>query len=358
MSNEICTIPPTLLGLLEHYSPSGGEATVVAWLLERASALGYNRAFSDAAGNAVCVMGEGPRQLILLGHIDTVCGKIPLRVEGERLYGRGAVDAKGPLAAFVDAVAALGPQAGWQVIVIGAVDEEEDSAGARCVAGEYMPQYAIIGEPSGWDRIALGYKGSARAEIHVQKPHAHSAVQGENACEAAVGIWQAVRSWTENFNQDKVRAFDQVQPRLLGMDSGGDGFAEWARLKVGVRLPVGFPPDAWFRQLTELASEAETVPQGFAVPAFKAEKNSAPVRAFLTAIRALGGSPGFVLKTGTADLNIVAPVWGCPVVAYGPGDSGLDHTAGEYILLSEYARAVEILKLVVSGLTKKSLSGN
>jgi len=350
MSDETWTISPTLIGLLEHYSPSGGEETAVAWLVERMSALGYDRAYHDAAGNAVGVMGDGPRQLILLGHIDTVRGKIPVRVEGERLYGRGAVDAKGPLSAFVDAAAAVGPQAGWQVIVIGAVDEEVDSAGARCAAGQYKPEYAIIGEPSRWDRITVGYKGSARAEIHVQKSQAHSAGPGENACEAAVGVWQAVRGWVDGFNQDKERAFDQVQPSLLGMDSGGDGFTEWARLKVGARLPVGFPPVAWYRQLSELAGEAEAVPQGFAVPAFKVEKNSAPVRAFLAAIRAVGGSPGFVLKTGTADLNIVAPAWGCPAVAYGPGDSRLDHTPDEHISLGEYARAVAVLKVVVRGL--------
>src|SRR5437763_769852 len=104
----------TLLGLVEHYSPTGQEKAAVDWLVERMCGLGFSRAFVDPAGNAVGVMGDGPRQALLVGHIDTVPGEIQVRIEGDLLYGRGSVDAKGPLAAFVDAVAGCGPLPGWQ----------------------------------------------------------------------------------------------------------------------------------------------------------------------------------------------------------------------------------------------------
>ena len=65
--------------------------------------------------------------------------------------------------------------------------------------------------------------------------------------------------------------------------------------------------------------------------------------AFLNGIRAAGGTPSFVYKTGTADLNIAAPVWKCPAVVYGPGDSALDHTPEEHISISEYLKAIEVL---------------
>ena len=96
----------TLIGLVDQYSPSGGEQSAVRFLVERMQALGYDQAFSDEAGNAVGVIGKGPRQIVLLGHIDTVPGEIAVRVEEGVLYGRGAVDAKGPLACFTDAAAA------------------------------------------------------------------------------------------------------------------------------------------------------------------------------------------------------------------------------------------------------------
>src|SRR6185295_6779187 len=93
------------------------EAEAARWLTEQMRAAGYDRAFVDDAGNAVGEIGDSdaPRTVVLLGHIDTVPGSIPVRIEstadGEVLYGRGSVDAKGPLAAFAAAAARLGP--GW-----------------------------------------------------------------------------------------------------------------------------------------------------------------------------------------------------------------------------------------------------
>ena len=98
----------TLIGLVSHYSPSGRERGAVEWLVARMKSMGYDNAFIDEAGNAVGLIGNGPKQIVLLGHIDTVPGEIPVRVDENNLYGRGAVDAKGPLACFVDAAAGVG----------------------------------------------------------------------------------------------------------------------------------------------------------------------------------------------------------------------------------------------------------
>jgi len=58
-----------------------------------------------------------------------------------------------------------------------------------------------------------------------------------------------------------------------------------------------------------------------------------------------------VVKTGTADMNVVAPHWpDTPVVAYGPGDSSLDHTPNEHIKVNEYLRAIEVLRSVLERL--------
>jgi LysW-gamma-L-lysine carboxypeptidase len=78
-------------------------------------------------------------------------------------------------------------------------------------------------------------------------------------------------------------------------------------------------------------------------PAYQSEKNTPPVRALLRAIRAEGGKPAFKLKTGTSDMNTVGPVWECPMVAYGPGDSSLDHTPHEHIDAAEFRRGVAVL---------------
>jgi LysW-gamma-L-lysine carboxypeptidase len=347
----------TLIGLVKRYSPSGEEAKAVTWLVERMRVLGFTQTFIDETGNAVGVMGAGAKQVVLLGHIDTVPGEIQVQVtstsDKEVLYGRGSVDAKGPLAAFVDAVASLGIVDGWQFIVIGAIDEERDSIGARGIMDDNYPEFAIIGEPSQWDRVTLGYKGTAWAEVVVRRTMAHTAGGLESAPEAAVNFWSQVRAWATDFNDGRERAFDQVLPTLRGFSSAEDGFESTAALKIGVRLPLDLEPSHWYTKLRELGSAAgaEISPTGFPIAAYRVGRNNALVRAFLGGIRAVGGKPGFVVKTGTADLNIVAPAWNCPAVAYGPGDSSLDHTPDEHLSLAEYEKAVAVLVAVLRRLS-------
>ena len=359
----------TLVGLVEQYSPSGQERGAVEWLVHRMQALGYSESFVDEAGNAVGVMGSGPKQVVMLGHIDTVPGEIPVRVEpappaplqnlgeGEILYGRGSVDAKGPLACFVDASAQVGVVDGWQLVVIGAVDEERDSAGARFVVDQYQPDFAIIGEPNDWDRIALGYKGSAWADLTIRREQTHTASGEQTAAEAAVEAWLLVKAYADAFNVEKQRAFDKIMPTLRGMDSGQDGFEQWAKLRLGVRLPMDVTPDEWYLELEgtlklhkSFGFHVERV--GYPVPAWECEKNSSLVRAFINGIRQAGGTPRFVYKTGTADLNVVAPVWGCPAVVYGPGDSALDHTPNELLSLDVYNKSVGVLAGTLRKLTE------
>ena len=352
----------TLVGLVSQYSPSGQERGAVEWLVARMKSLGYDDAFVDDAGNAVGVMGEGSKQVVLLGHIDTVPGEIPVSLtldpsperRGEILYGRGAVDAKGPLACFVDAVARVGAADGWQFVVIGAVEEERESEGARFVATRYQPDFAIIGEPNRWDRIALGYKGSAWVNVTVRRGQAHTASGEVTAAEAAVEAWLKIKAYVDSFNADKQKMFDKLLLTLRGMESGQDGFEQWARINVGARLPVEVSPEDWRARLNGILGDCHLLvePAGFAVPAWDGGKNNRLVRTFLSGIRSQGGEPRFVYKTGTADLNIVAPVWKCPAVVYGPGDSSLDHTPNEHIELEEYDRAVQVLQNALENLIR------
>jgi len=115
---------------------------------------------------------------------------------------------------------------------------------------------------------------------------------------------------------------------------------------VGLRLPPDVDVDALQMAIRELAGEGPGVCLRFHgyEPAYRAQKNTPLVRALLAAIRAEGGRPTFTLKTGTSDMNVVGPAWGCPVVAYGPGDSRLDHTPEEHIVLEEYHRAIAVLR--------------
>lgn len=334
-----------LHGLLSIPSPTGQEETAARWLADQMRALGYQVTL-DAVGNVIGVLGNGPRQVMLLGHIDTVPGHIPVRQEGDLLYGRGAVDAKGPLACFVLAVAQAGAHPDRTYTVIGAVGEEGDSRGAKFLVERYRPHALIIGEPSQWERVTLGYKGSAWFTYTASRPLAHTASQNPSACDVAVQFWQAWLARVAAFNADKPKMFDQLHATLRGMASSNDGLTETAALKFGARLPPGLSVATLSAWAQAVAGEA-TVTCDEGCEAYRADKNTPLVRAFLSAIRQHGGNPAFVVKSGTSDMNLTAPAWGCPTLAYGPGDSALDHTPHEHISLSEFNQAVTVLAAVL-----------
>jgi LysW-gamma-L-lysine carboxypeptidase len=336
--------------LLRLYSPTGDESQAVAFLVEMMHSLGFS-ARADEVGNAVGSIGNGPHVLLLLGHIDTVSGEIEPRRESDLLYGRGAVDAKGPLACFVAAAAQARLGEGWKVVVVGAVGEEGDSRGARYLVSNFpKPDVVVIGEPSGWERIALGYKGSLWLRYSTCRELAHTGAPGESACEAAVDFWNRIQAAAATFNLGRQRVFDQLSPALRGMRSSEDGFEERAQIRIGIRIPEGVSPQEWVAQFIKLPGAGDIAIED-AISAYRAEKNTPLVRALLAGIRKQRGEPGFTVKSGTSDMNIVGPAWNCPIAAYGPGDSSLDHTPKEHMRVSEFLTAIQVLTQAIEQVT-------
>ncbi len=346
---------PDPVAFLEHMlaipSLSGREGELAAYLVEAMGGMGF-RARVDKAGNSVGERGEGPVEIVLLGHMDTVPGHIPVRHENGRLYGRGAVDAKGPLATFVLAAAAGDLPPGVKLVVVGAVEEEAaTSAGARHVLSRYSPAAVVIGEPSGWDRVTVGYKGRLLIDYRLRLDAAHSARAEETACERAVNYWLWAKGFAEAYSAAESRRFERVDCALRAMASGGDGLEEWAETEIALRLPPGFSAETFQKAALSAAGPAEIAFRGYE-PAYRADKNNPLVRALLAAIREQGGQPRFTVKTGTSDMNVVGPVWQCPIVAYGPGDSDLDHTPDEHIEVGEYRRGIAVLTSALAALAK------
>ncbi len=338
-----------LSDLVSAASPSTREATathrLVNWMLEH----GYDRAFIDDAGNAVGIVGHGSRDVVLLGHIDTFGGNFPVRREGRLLYGRGSVDAKGALSTFAAAAAQAVLNPDLRVIVIGAVEEESASSrGAHFAATQYQPELCVIGEPSQWDRITLGYKGRLLIEWNWRGDLGHSAGETATAGELAFCYWQGVLAYATEFNLERQRIFERLDVTLQDIQTGHDGVHGSGHMVIGFRLPPNVDPDAVAAALDP--HDGAAIRAYGHERAFVAERDSAISRALRGSIRAEGGQPAFVHKTGTSDMNIVGRVWNCPIVAYGPGDSALDHTPDEHVDLDEYLRAVRVLRAALERL--------
>ena len=337
-------------GLVEIPSVSRREGEAVEWLVARMAERGF-RASVDDAGNAVGEIGDGPLHVVLLGHIDTVPGEIAVRIEEDELVGRGAVDAKGPLAAFV--AAATQPVVGVRVTVVGAVEEESPtSKGARYRATLPAPDWCVIGEPSGWDAVTIAYKGRLTLDVALSREARHGAAPGPTVAEEALALWGRVRQ-SANGRANAARSFDRLDCRLEGIEAGvGDGLVENARLRIGYRVPPGIDPGELARAAASLAkSDGETRvvvnTQGREEPV-RTARTSPLARSFARAIASAGGQTTFKEKSGTSDMNILYPAWRCPMVAYGPGDSRYDHTPIERLSISDFARSITVLRGVLS----------
>lgn len=334
-------------------------------------AAGYDRAFVDDAGNAVGELGDpsAARTIVLLGHIDTVPGNIPVRIDHDLLYGRGSVDAKGPLATFVAGAARFGSAAAkaaaLHIVVVGAVEEEAaTSKGARFIAGRFngttapTPSACIIGEPSHWNRITLGYKGRLLLDFTADQPMAHTAGPDASVASVVVDFWNWVTAHALAVNEGKGKVFDQLSPSLRRfITSTNEQMHDMVDAQFAWRLPVGFDADGFMKELEAWADQAgrpsgsQAVRPSFNLTfrglekAWRGDRNNMLVRSFLAGLRSVEPSEklGFVLKTGTSDMNVVGPVWQCPIVAYGPGDSSLDHTPNEHLPVDEYWKAVQVI---------------
>ncbi len=347
-----------LKATLEIPSASGQERAVAEHLVAGMKTLGYPQAWIDEAGNARGIMGQGPLQVVLLGHIDTVPGLVPVRLEGDKLFGRGSVDAKGPFVTFVLACAALPAEALERATfhVVGAVEEEAPtSKGARFVTDKLQPHFVVIGEPSSWDCITLGYKGRLVLRVRHEKDVFHSAHFEANAAEELISYFGSIKAWAEALNVGQG-PFGLVQYDLRNFKMEQVDTRQIAEMVLGLRLPPRLLPDEAKQHLQAYASpKFELEFFGQEVP-YVGSKDNALTRAMRIAIRQHGGDPVFKYKTGTADMNVVAPHWPVPMVAYGPGDSQLDHTPNEHVLIPEFLKAVEVLGTALTQLSKAKLA--
>jgi LysW-gamma-L-lysine carboxypeptidase len=333
--------------MVSMYSPTNEEGQLAEYMVNTMNKNGF-RSHIDEAGNAVGIMGEGPEEILLVGHLDTVPGEIPVRVEEGVLHGRGSVDAKGPLATMICAATGI-EKTSRRIVVIGVVDEEGDSRGAKHLLDKYDPECVIIGEPSGWDAVAIGYKGCLRMRYVAEELNRHTGTPGPNPAERGAEFWNELNDYCSAQFGDSD--FDSLSPRLVSFNTENDGL----RTRVEMQIDVRVPPTA---DIGEIKDNIEQLATGdlhwlSEEAPIVSSKNSYLTRAFVSAIRQENGSPTYKKKLGTSDMNVLGNHWNVPIVAYGPGDSKLDHTPDERLNLDEYSTSIRVLRSVLSGLIER-----
>ncbi len=232
--------------LVDVPSVSGEEAQVARFIGSYLTDLGYRVELFDAAPGRPNVLAttDQPPRIVLSSHLDTVPPHMPARLADGVLYGRGACDAKGIVAAQIAAAERLRAEGVDGIGLLFVVDEEMGSVGARAanahpLAGEC--RWLIDGEPTD-NRLAAGSKGSLRLTLCTAGVPAHSAYpeRGRSAIDSLLDVLEDVRraTWPTHplFGETTVN---------IGVIAGGtrpNVVAADARAELQVRLVTEAPP--------------------------------------------------------------------------------------------------------------------
>lgn len=276
----------------------------------------------------------GDPVVVLSTHMDTVPPFIPSREDDHHLWGRGACDTKGIIAAMVTAARQLLEAGRRNFGLLFVVGEERNSAGALVAAQNPRgSRFLINGEPTE-NKLALGSKGALRYEILARGRMAHSAYPelGESAIEKLLNAL------------DRIRRIPLPIDETLGASTLNIGTIQ------GGCAPNVIPGDAqaeiFIRVVGDVSSTRDHV-LAAAHPDAAAEEVL-----FIPAVR-LGSLNGFAttVVAFTTDIPAFDGAWGQPFLI-GPGSIHLAHTDQERIPKSELIDAIDIYKRLIQTLSK------
>jgi acetylornithine deacetylase len=345
---------------------AAGEAEVARYIGEWMEKLGLEtRVYDVEPGrtNAVGVLkGEGGgRSLILNGHSDTVGVNYyegdpfkPL-VKGGRMYGRGAFDMKGGLAACMAAVKAVvdsGARLKGNVILAAVCDEEYASIGTERLVEEYSTDAAIVGEPTGGN-VLVAHKGFAWVDVVTHGVAAHGSAFNEGV--DAIAKMGGVLTGLEGLQ----RSLQGAMHPLVGPGSvhasiieGGSELSTYpasCRLQLERRLIPGENQETVEREMEAMLRSLGKADQKFRaehkVAFYRAPMEVSPEEPICRALveasaNVLGREPLFIGGSGWLDTQIMTGR-GIPSVSYGPSGDGA-HAKTEWVDLRSVADAARV----------------
>lgn len=321
--------------LIDIPSISGDEESVGFFLRDYLESLGWTvelQAVSENQNNVIAYLNENPR-VFLSTHMDVVPPHIESSEDDEKIYGRGACDAKGIIASQIFAAEKLREQAINDIGLLFTVDEEQGSTGARAANHHPIAQkceFLINGEPTDND-LAIGSKGSLRFFIKTEGVAAHSAYpeQGESAIEKLIDILQDVRR--AEFPNDEFFGETTNNIGLIGGGLKTNVIAPNAEAGLHIRLTTD-------EQLILEVLE-KTVDGRGEIEVMTVAK---PVK-----MLAVEGFRQKVVRF-TTDIPHLSN-WGTPLLL-GAGSILVAHTKGEFVLKKDLEEAVELYTNLVKTL--------
>lgn len=361
--------------LVRTQSMPGEEGEVAELVASEMRALGYDEVEYDAAGNVIGLLrgAEGAPSVMFNTHLDHVDAGDPSdwphppyggEVHDGLLWGRGAIDIKGPLAAQVHGVAqvvALGERPAGDVYVTSTVQEEVGGLGARYMAETLRPDLVLIGEPSR-NEVRRGHRGRVELRVQVRGKMAHASMTdlGRNPLTVLGRFLAALED--VDLAHDPDLGTCSIAPTLIGTDqTSGNVIPGLAEVTLDCRTVTGQDAASLRDHLLPVLRACEIegsssdilIPQhhrhsyaGYEMtypadnPALSLPADHAAVR---TAVEVLAGPLGTAPPVDVWDFATDGGHFGLAgmtVVGFGPGDDRLAHTVNEHIVIDELATGI------------------
>lgn len=318
---DVVALAAELLAIQSFTRDEGGVIDFTArWLVTR----GWNVTVQEvSAGRGNVWASRSGGGVTLSTHLDTVPPYVPPRLEGDRLYGRGACDAKGIAAAMMVAAERLAAEGEDRVDLLLVVGEEKGSDGARAANNlAATSRYLINGEPTE-SRLASGCKGALRFIVRTRGREAHSAYPelGRSAIEPLLRLLPTIHQL--EFPSDPVLGKTTVNIGTIRGGTEANIVPAHAESELMLRLVSDVEPVK-----TMIAEWAE---RGGAEVEFG---SYIPAQHFHTV-------PGFEVApvSYTSDIPLLGR-WGTPLL-FGPGSIHVAHTPDEYIDVNELRASVD-----------------
>ncbi len=313
--------------LIDIPSVSGEEFQIGTSLAELLMRQGYRVELQDISPERSNIIAttEAKSRVVLSTHMDTVPPFLQSSEDNEFIYGRGACDAKGIIAAQIAAAEQLRSKGVNEIGLLFTVDEEMTSAGAK-VANDHPVaascEYLINGEPTD-NRLAIGTKGSMQLTIRTEGRAAHSAYpeQGESAIEKLLGVLNDVR--TIDWPRDEVFGETTCNIGIISGGSRANVIPSEAEATLQIRLAV---------QSTPVKARLEETVDRRASVTYKSVHD--PIR-----LLDVDGFETMVARF-TTDIPYLAN-WG-KALLIGPGSILDAHTSSEKVAKADLLRAVDL----------------
>lgn len=350
------------------YNPSGNEAQIASYVADVMEAAGCEVEVKEVVPGRPNVIarlkGEGAGKTIILNtHLDVVpagegwnTDPLKMEIKDGRAYGRGVMDAKGPLAsmmAAMEAIALSDIKLKGDVVLAAVADEEGASLGAKELITYLSGDYAIVGESTNGN-LALAHRGSLRPVLVAEGVAAHSSTPnlGINAVSLITKAIVALEEYAQTLSERKHPLTGQSTLSVTVIRGGikESMIPDRCEAVIDRRLVPGEDEETAIREMEEVIRSVPGLEGRVRLEHFiptsggASEIDSAHpiVELAAEAIEHIyGKKPDYTGLTCNCDMSSFMRA-GIPTAVYGPGDFSIAHTANEWVLLSELEKATMV----------------